>query len=441
MGNAVALKALRILYCMLLVVIILSKESILLRYVVPYEYWHAVITCFFLFAFSSMFLVIRNSGIFVVMPALPMKQAKSKNVVWLFLLLIAYLFIHEVIIDDGYRSYKYIAYIIFFFMLINAKRNIDLRLLSKVFASVVVLFCIASIIQFVLITLFHDISLSSFKPISAMAEEHGRPDATYVNPYLMGMLRVEAVVNYAFVEFHRICGYTTEPKYYSRIILAAMIATLYSEGGTKIGAAKTAIFIVTLLLVHSYLSFAVILMAICLYWMGLIRFNRKLLLLFLFVFPVLFVLYLPQEWPRFISGYALQRFTSLNLGFKEMLPFLQSAEHTLLGFGFVESPLRHITHTLLVIYRYGIIGFVIYIMLLFSIFATFVEHITSRKHGKIFLMSLILSFLYLLLLFFSSEIITPLYGFVIAIGMLIYQDFDTDRIRGRRHHKYQRFCS
>lgn len=104
MGNAVALKGLRIFYYMSLVIIIISKEFILLRYIVSYEYCHAIITCFFLFAFSSMFFIMRNRGIFVVMPALSMRQIKSKNVVWLFLLLIAYLFMHEAIIGDGYRK-------------------------------------------------------------------------------------------------------------------------------------------------------------------------------------------------------------------------------------------------------------------------------------------------------------------------------------------------
>ncbi len=405
-----------IIYYLFLVIIILSKELLSFRLVLGIQTYNVIIGIFIVFFLILSFFDFSDKKFKTRMLFFEKKRyLKYFNiVVWAF---VFYLLIHEFIFTDGLRSIKLIVY--FFILLAFSSREINLNMekLAIVFVWVVFILALASILQVLLIAGIDKNDISGHRIYGSLETEFKRGDDIYRNPYLLGLVREESTVDFGPFEFRRANSYTTEPKFYSFILISGLIALFFLGMKGNVRMMQLVVLTLALFFSHAYSSLLVFGLAFC-----FIIFSRikKIPSIYFGILILVFLIFALQFMtPFFIShssGFAKLRFQAFsdiyegikNLPYKEVGAF---------GFGFDRPDLeKDIASIFLVFLRYGYIGLILYLSF-FSLFIGMCVHgIREIKdfHNKVSL-ALAAGLLSTFGLLFMPEFITPLTAFFFSL--------------------------
>lgn len=332
-------------------------------------------------------------------------------------LLSLYFLINAFIKNCYVTSIKYSVYVLFLIILCVMYKNSQIRIFGKAYICLMVAIASLTIIQCLALSL-NDWNLDGYKAINEKFVYSEKKndffnDVDYISPYGIGWVRREGFVNYGSLKFIRAIGFSSEPKYYSILLWIAVALTLsYYLQSSLMKYLLLVPLVSALWLSNAYSSIIVVGLTIWVYWLFCIKHLHPNLKSFIVLcIPVMvnvFTTFIPMD---IFHGYALQRYES----FKYAVPGLEDLNFSgisFLGQGFGESETKLGPSIFLMITRYGVLGFLLYIGMLHLFFKTAFKRVTDKTDDQIKLgISVLISTIAGFFLIFVSQPITLLMCF------------------------------
>ncbi len=176
--------------------------------------------CFGIVAFSWLVKVIntksiQNSGLF---EAIEFRYFLS------FLVVSGIYFIVHAFIIGPFLGAKYSAYLFLLFFLITQMKRRNFEMLCSIYLYFMAFLALMSVIQLGLVSI-SGLSLDQFDSIKLIEDDFFR-SVDYVMPYFMGYMSVEESVSFGPLNFVRTIGFSSEPKYFSVMLLVALAISM-----------------------------------------------------------------------------------------------------------------------------------------------------------------------------------------------------------------------
>ncbi len=395
--------------------LVTSKEIVWFRPWTGAPVYNAVVTALFAIHFLSLFtrfeqeelrLKIRFSLKWEKLPGLDL-------LVKLSVVLSAYFLIHELLVGDGGKGYKYSVYTLFLLSLIA--QNYDFTAVCKIFSVLAIVTSVVLIVQCLLIVFVLENNLTGLDMVTSYRPD-GRLEFRHYAPFWLGLVAEDGRVSYPFFEFYRANAFTTEPKYCSQVLIGGLVSSLYvARSGSSLRRIGIPLILVGLLVSHAYSIMAVLVFAYLLLRLGKYR-NASLYALVASGLIFLSVTLLSNYASSF-TGYASHRvgsfLTQMDLAdaavFRVSGLFGNGADSELAMVGNL-PPFMRLT------IQMGIVGTALNALLMFFALSQTLKGIYhSRSQDHRILMALACSLIVTFNTFFTSEPISPLYSFLYAL--------------------------
>jgi hypothetical protein len=260
----------------------INKEFIGLRLFFPVEEHKILLIAISFFVGVYVLLMKVNNGhLFYIKIEKIWKYFILMLLIWIFSL-----FFHEIIVGNSGISLKHSFYMSIL-LLILTKSKVNINSIMKLIIGFSIILVFMGIIQNFIIIIVYDNDLSSFEIWSSVRENFSRDEADYKNPFLLGLLRDTANVSYSSFEFKRVLLYTEEPKYASAWISVMIVVSYIFIKNVKLKYSLVIIFLLSLVAIHSFASFGVLLLSITAFTF------RRIIYLFPRIYCALFVVMTP----------------------------------------------------------------------------------------------------------------------------------------------------
>lgn len=405
------------LYSAALFVLITSREGVWLRLVVDKSWFNLTLAAMMLIHFGLVLLRLvpgagkPNLNASISIPS----GARQPFLALLAFAMVGYLLFHDVFVVDGGRSLRFGSYLLFFLTLLTS--NVNLKNAAKVFAWGALAMSASMLLQAILVAVIDGNDITHYPRLDP-DQVMGRNDSPYVNPFGLGLLRIEPLATYGPFELFRHNSYTTEPKYCALILWTGWVALLYSyPTRKKLLIALSMMLAMGLFLTHAYTSIGVALLlagiAVCTRYVPLS--PAMLLGVFLATLSA-GIRIIFSGWLSF-SSYVKERADSF---IDVMSSGLQEASWSRVGWlgrGF-DYELYKVPSLFLHFGKFGAIGLLLHLAILLVLLTLFLARAksTTRLTERLALAG-VFSVTAIYQLLFSAEFITPLYAFLYAIAL------------------------
>ena len=395
--------------------LITSKEIVWFRPWTGAPVFNLIVTLLFGIHFVSLFTRYHTKQAkLTIRPRLNWKKWPGMSFLLYFCILYGlYFFFHEAYIGDSSRSLKYGIYV--FFLVSLLCDSYDLENIPKIFAFLSIITSIGLILQFGLIAVVLNGDISNVPHLVSYRPD-GSIEFDQANPFWLGLIGDNSLVDYGWIEFYRANAFTTEPKYCSQVLIAGLVS-IFTLKDARSNRQWLGVFIICtgLLISHAYSTLSVFLFAMFIYKLG--RSKRALLYSLLTVAVLVLTVVLLSVYGGALKGYAGQRVNSF-LSQTEMFALTFSTVPDPIGKG-VEDPaskrvgLPPIPRNLI---QFGWIGVVFQYALLFLVLAKSMRGIyLIRSPKQRVAIALACSLSLIFVTFFNSEPLSPLYSYLYAI--------------------------
>jgi hypothetical protein len=312
---------------------------------------------------------------------------------------------------------KYAIYMIFFLILFNFVSRHSLKLYSNFYVNVTSIIATLGILQSALISFdgWNQLALYNFKVQYKNGSTFwGGPD--YVAPYGLGLVRVEEPVDFLFLNHVRLIGFSSEPKYYSLVIIIALGFLLYNNKSLKIiSILKLFVLLGALALSLAFTSFLILAVSSALTVLDRIMHrsaNVKLALILILPFALPFLAYV--DLVAFLGvGFAAERWDSFSYTADGVYdfnilnsPFFGFGEAVVQGFGSTFS---------LYLNQMGLIWGGAMIFLMLTLLGTCFQKFKNISFSQTFGAMLIISTIQIYNFIFLSQAVTLLMVFAFVI--------------------------
>jgi hypothetical protein len=405
-------------YAFFAFLLVTSREILWLRSWVGNDVFNALVTVLFVGYFISLTCSFdAYQGRITFTPRLKWPSIPEfRRIAWFVIFFCAYLLGHELIIGNSWRALKYVIYLLFFLGLLS--KSSKLENIAKVFVALSAVTSLMLVAQLLLITVVGDNNLYDFPDIPKSMVDN-RPDGHYVNPYGLGFMVREGLVDYGLIQFYRAYAFTTESKYCSAVLWVGVISLYYLAAIGKIASKRVWLGILGggLLVSHAYSSIAVLAIAV-LNWIG----GRSK---YAVSYTVVFFLVLFGALPLVISSasslgsYAAHRIESFE---KTSYRFgnLSLGSFDALGKGMDSelSQVRGLPSEVRNFLQFGYVGGLFHVVMIIFVMVLCIRQIhdsTNDDYRK--MLSLIAALSVTFLVFFNAEIMSPMYMFIFALAV------------------------
>ena len=409
----------KLLYILVLFFLITSFEMGSFNVFLGDPFHNSVIAaCFVLILLYFCFKILKYGKIFNVGCLNPQE---FKHFSFITLLLASFFIIHSVIIGP-ISSIKYSGYLLILFVLLTQLRKEDFNKLCIIYLCFMAYVSIAAFVQIILVSI-SGISIYDYVSIKLTDSAFFRaPDM--VMPYFLTYSSAEENTTLGPVSFVRAIGFSSEPKYFAALLWPAFAISLSWTASKSV---KTlflvrAALLLGLLVTQAYSSLLVIFISFIFYWgMGLRFLSNVIKALMILCVPIFVSLILTLSLIIILgilpgSGVILARFDSLVYSAGS---FNSSAG---LNFGIMGSnikgeediPLSGNSTMLLNWYRFGHIGFLLYLTPIFFIIYRSVPSFVYLKRNQKWGLAILLSAYIIYYQIFFSQPFTLFSCFILA---------------------------
>lgn len=315
---------------------------------------------------------------------------------------------------------KYASYLLFFLLVLNGVAYQRMLKFSNMYINIILLIAVMGIFQTMLLSLegWDNLQYAILSKNESLF--WGSPD--YIFPYGLSFVKLEEPVDLIFIKFIRLIGFSSEPKFFSMLLLVALGMLFLNS--TRLNW-KFKIKILTLsfalFLSLSFTTLLVISVTLVLYFLSKFL-NLKLLNLIIILIPFVIPLLSFVNIEQILDGYIGERFASFLYSTHGVSEF---NINQISLFGLVEgSELHGISTNLLYLSKMGLLFFVTYNYLIYTIVdastRNFLLLSSSRKFGSLLIISTIIIFN----LIFISQAVTLLMVFSFIMLIQYKPDFN-----------------
>lgn len=355
---------------------------------------------------------IQNSGLF---------EATEFRYFLLFSVISAIYFIVHAFIVGPFTGVKYSAYLFLLFILITQMKRRNFDKLCAIYVYLMALLAAMSVTQIGLVAI-SGLSPDQFDSIKHIEDDFFRP-IDYVMPYFLGYMSVEESISFGSLNFVRAIGLSSEPKYFSVMLLVALAICL---GWNSFGSKKELLVIKILLFLglffsHAYSSLLVIAFAFTFsHLLRTVRFGDKFKALLIITTPLILTLIVTVLMEAFLTiisgdGFAAARVASF-LHSTSGVHILNISEFGLMGQNVGGEDGDIVSVSLLQNwFRFGHIGVALYVTpIIFVIYKTISHYKSIKKSQKRSIALLLATYLVFYQIFFGQPY-TLLSIFILAV--------------------------
>ena len=330
-----------------------------------------IATCFFLIILYFSFKILKYGTVFNV-GCLNLQEFKHFS--FITLLLATFFIIHAVIIGP-IASIKYSGYLLMLFVLITQLTKKDFNKLCIIYFCFMAYVSIAAFVQIILVSI-SGTSIYDYVSIKLSDSAFFRaPDM--VMPYFLTFASAEENASLGPFSFVRAIGFSSEPKYFSALLWPAFAISLSwrASKSTKILLLVRTALLLGLLIAQAYSSLLVICVSCTFYWvMRLHLVNNGIKSLIILFMPIFISLILTVSVVIILGA-----IPGGGMIFARLNSFIYSVGdfnlNTVMNFGTMgtniasgeEIPLSGNATMLLNWYRFGHVGFLLYLAPIFFI--------------------------------------------------------------------------
>ena len=316
-----------------------------------------------------------------------------------------YLSLHSIIIggDNWLVGVKYSVYLLLISLILLSSAS--LYKLMKIFVIVMSIFCAMILLQNLLLYGLHNGYVTDFYA-DPRFDLLGRDTMTYRLPYYFGYVREEALVaKFTDFEWRRSLSFTSEPKYFSLMLLVSLSVLYLHIKKTVFWYYMVFLHVVSIFLAMSFTGLFVVFAAFIMSYLHP-RNSVKTKALILFGIILISIIFPPFWLLDYFGGYIGDRLYSMIYSF-DTLNIID--DYSLFGVG-VNSEFPNIKVNILMhMHRYGIIGVLLVLGLLYALTTLCTSRIKgnyNRKERVGYLVGLFVFFSYNIISL--SEFLTPI---------------------------------
>ena len=373
--------------------------------------------CAGLVVFSWLFRVIKigkiqNSGLF---------ERTEFRYFLFFSVVSAIYFIAHAFIVGPFTGVKYSAYLFLLFILTTQMKRHNFDRLCAIYVYFMAFLAVMSVTQIGLVAI-SGLSPDQFDSIKLIEDDFFR-SVDYVMPYLLGYMSVEESISFGPLNFVRAIGFSSEPKYFSVMLLVALGICL---GWNSVGSKKELLLIKILLLLglffsHAYSSLLVIAFAVAFHHilrLGMLGDKFKAIVIVLTPIMLLMVVTPTMDFVlsfAFGNGYAAARAASF-LYSTTGVDISSIGEFGLMGQNVGEARSNIVSVTVLQNwFRLGHIGVALYFSpIVFVVYKTISQYKSIKKNQKRSTVLLLATYVVFYQIFFAQPY-TLLSIFILAV--------------------------
>lgn len=377
----------------------------------------AIALCIGVVAISWLFRMIKtesiqNSGL--------LEATEFRYFLFFSVILGIYFIVHAFIVGP-FSGAKYSAYLFLLFILITQMNRRNFEKLCAIYLYLMAFLAAMSVTQIGLVAI-SGLSPDQFDSIKLIEDDFFRT-VDYVMPYLMGYMSVEESVSFGPFNFVRAIGLSSEPKYFSVMLLVALSISM---GWNSFDSKKELLVIKILLLLglffsHAYSTLLVIVFAVAFYnILGIGMLGDKFKATVILLTPIILLMLVTP-----VMDFVLSSILDNDFAAARAASFLYStsdgnifniSEFGLMGKNVGGEDGDIVSVSLLQNwYRFGHIGFALYfIPIIFIIYKTISNYKSIKKNQKRSIVLLLATYVVFYQIFFGQPF-TMLSIFILAV--------------------------